>query len=76
MKSHPPLSPKWNVVWHKATAQKEAAFLSLVIHKVVVVNEWCGKLSVEIDKSCPHCDPQLVELMEHRFYSCIEINFY
>jgi hypothetical protein len=36
----------------------------------VAVNEWRGKISVEIDQSCPHCGPQSVESVEHMFYSC------
>jgi hypothetical protein len=66
----PSTSPRWNTIWHKAKAQKEAAFLWSVIHKAVAVNEWRGKISVEIDQSCPHCGPQSVESVEHRFYSC------
>ena len=46
-------SPKWNIIWHKTKAQKEAAFLWLVIYKAVVVNEWRGKISMEIDKNLP-----------------------
>ena len=51
-------SLKWNITWHKTKAQKEVTSLWLGIHKVVTVNECCGKISVEIDKSCPHCGPQ------------------
>jgi hypothetical protein len=39
----PSTSPKWNIIWHKAKAQKEAAFLWMVIHKTMVVNKWRGK---------------------------------
>ena len=71
MNEIPPLaSPKWNIIWHKNKAQKEAAFLWLVIHKVVGVNEWCSWISVEIEQSCPHCGSQFVELVEHKFFSC------
>ena len=38
------------------------------MHKAVVVNEWRVKILMEIDKSCPHCGPQSVESVEHRFY--------
>ena len=31
------------------------------------MNEWRGRISAEIHKSCPHCGPQLVE---HRFFTC------
>ena len=41
---------KWNIIWHKAKAQKEVAFLWTIIHKVVVINKWRGKISVEINK--------------------------
>ena len=41
----------------------------LVIHGVEVVNEWCGRVSMEIDKSCPHIGSQFVELVEHIFFS-------
>ena len=43
-----------NIIWHKAKAQK-VAFLWLVIHKVMLVDEWHGKISMKIDKSCPCC---------------------
>lgn len=51
MKS-PSTSLKWNILWHKADAQKEATLPWLVIHKAMAVNEWRGKISLEIDKSC------------------------
>ena len=58
MKSPPPsTSPRWNIIWHKAKAQKEVAFLYLVIHNVVAVNERHGKISAELYKSCPLCRP-------------------
>jgi hypothetical protein len=36
----------------------------------VVVKEWHWKISWDADKRCPHCGPQSVELVEHRFFSC------
>ena len=36
----PSTSLKWNVIWHKHKAQKEAAFFWLVFHKALAVNEW------------------------------------
>lgn len=51
-------------------AQKEVALLWSIIHKAVAVNEWCWKISTYIDKCCPHCGPQSVESVEHRFFSC------
>ena len=66
----PSTSPKWNTIWHKAKAQKEAAFLYSVIHKALVVNEWRSKISTKIDQSCPHCGPWSVESVEHKFYNC------
>ena len=63
-------SSKWNTIWHKAKAQKEDAFLWLVIHKVVAINAWHWKISMDIDKCCPHCSPQSVESVEHRLFSC------
>ena len=53
---------------------KRVAIIWLVLHKVVAVNDWCGRISTKIDKSCPHCGPQsmeLVELVEHMFFSCL-----
>lgn len=44
--------------------------MSLVIHKVVAVNEWRGRILVEIDKKCFHCGSQFVELVEHIFFNC------
>ena len=46
------------------------AFLWLIIHKAVAVKEWRGKISIENDKSCPHCGPQSMVSVEHMFYSC------
>ena len=57
----PSTSLEWNIIWHKAKAQKEAAFLWSIIHKAVAVNEWRGKFLMAINKSCPYCGPQLVE---------------
>ena len=34
------------------------------------MNEWRGKISAEIDKSCPHSGLQSVEPLEHRFFNC------
>lgn len=42
-----------------------------VLHKVVVVSEWRGWISDEVDKSCPHCGPLSVESMEHKYYNCL-----
>ena len=39
-------------------------------HKALAVNEWCGKVSVEIDKSCAQHGLQSVELPEHRLLCC------
>lgn len=66
----PSTFPKWNIIRHKAKAQKEAGFIWSVIHKAVAVNERRGKISMKIDKSCPHCGPQSVESIEHMFYNC------
>ena len=46
----PSTSPKWNIIRHKAKAQKEAALLWSVIHEAVAVNECHGKISMKIDK--------------------------
>ena len=51
----PSTSPQWNIIWHKAKAQKEVVFLWSFIHKVVAVNEWPGKILAEIDKHFRHC---------------------
>jgi hypothetical protein len=53
----PSTSPKWNIIRHKAKAQKEATFFWSVIHNVMAVNKWRGKILEEIDKNCPHCTP-------------------
>ena len=45
-----------------------------VIHKVVAVNEWRCKIMVEIDKSCPRCNPQLVESVEHGYTDAHSLN--
>jgi hypothetical protein len=49
-----------NVVW-------------FLIDMALVVNEWCGKLSAEIDISCPQRGLQSVELLEHRFFCCLTL---
>ena len=36
-------------------AQKVATILWSIIHKEMMVIEWCGKISTKIDKSCPRC---------------------
>jgi hypothetical protein len=69
-KSPPSTSPRWNLIWHKSKAQNEPAFFWSVNHNAIIINEWHGKFSTEIDKSYPLCSPQLVELVEHKFYSC------
>ena len=53
--------------YHLAKAQKEVAFLCLVIHKATAVNEWHGRILADIDKSCPQCGPQSVDSMKHMF---------
>ena len=40
-------------------AQKEATLLWSIIYKAVAVNKWCGTILMEIDKSRPHCSPQV-----------------
>ena len=47
--------------WHKHKAQKDAPFLWSIIHKVEAVNECCGRILVEIDKSYSHYGLQFVE---------------
>ena len=54
----PFISPRWNIIWHKHKAHKEMAFFWSIIHKVVAVNEWRGRISMEIDKNYPHCGPR------------------
>ena len=51
-------------------AHKEANFLWSIIHKVVAMNRWHGRILTKIDKNCLHCDPQFVVLVVHRFFSC------
>ena len=67
----PSTSLRWNVIWHKHKAQKETTILWLVIHKVVVVNRWCGRIQAEVDKSCPHCGLGAMESVHHRFFSSL-----
>ena len=49
--------------------------IKFLFHKIlewsldVAINEWLGKISTEIDKSCHHWGPQLVESVEHRFFN-------
>ena len=45
----PSMLLKWNIIWHKAKAQKEVAFHWSVIHKAVAVNELHGRIMVEMD---------------------------
>ena len=66
----PSNSPSWNLVWHKHKVQKEVAFLWMVFHKVVVVNEWRGRISATMDKSCLHCGSYQVESVKQRFFNC------
>jgi hypothetical protein len=65
----PPPSPSGITSSTKLRQKKRRFSLWSIIHKVVAVNEWHCKISMEIDKNCPHCGPQLVESVEHRFYS-------
>ena len=51
----PSKSPRWNSIWHKAKAHKEATFLWSVIHKAMTINKWHSIISTEIIQSCPHC---------------------
>ena len=41
----------------------------MVIHNAVSVNEWRSKILMEIGQSYPHCGPQSVESLEHKFYN-------
>lgn len=40
--------------------KKETVFIWSVIHKAMTVNEWQGQISLEVDKSYPHCRVQFV----------------
>jgi hypothetical protein len=37
---------------------------------VLVVNKWLRRISAEIELSYPHCGPQSIESMEHKFFDC------
>lgn len=64
-------SPNWRIVWYKHEARKEATtFLRSVVHKLVALNEWHGRISTKIDKSCPHYGSPVIESVEHIFLSC------
>lgn len=45
---------------------KKLPSFRLVLHKVAVVNEWRGRISATIDKSCTQYGPHHVE---HRFFN-------
>ena len=63
-------SLRWNIIWHKHKAHREVALLWSVSHKVVALNKWHGRISMEVDKSCPRCSLEAMELVEHMFFSC------
>ena len=65
----PSTSLRWNIIWHKHKAHEETTFLWSVIHKAVAVNKWCGRISTEVDKNCPHRGSVAMELVEHMFFS-------
>lgn len=49
---HLPQPNQLNTVWHKGKAHEEETCLQSVIHKAVAINEWRGKILVEINQSC------------------------
>ena len=72
------ISHKWHNEISPSTSFGGISFGTNLRHKkrrpsfgrssIIAANEWQGKISMKIDKSCPHCSPQLVELVEHKFY--------
>ena len=66
----PPPPPLSGIFSSTKLKHKKNYIYWLVIHKAMVVHEWLGKILAEIDKNCPHCGLQSVELVEHRFFSC------
>lgn len=68
-------NPWWHVIWHKNQACKEVIFLWFVIHKAVAVNEWRGKISNEVDKSCYYYGPPSAESMKRKFYDCVLVQY-
>lgn len=53
---------------HEHRAEKEVAFLWLILHKALVVNKWRGQILVEVDNNCPHCGSMSVVYVEQNFY--------
>jgi hypothetical protein len=61
-------SPNWSEVWNKEQPQKEAAFVWLVYHKAVAVNQWRKQIFDEVDAQCICCPGSHTEFMIHRFH--------
>jgi hypothetical protein len=40
-------------------------------HKAVVVNVWRGRISANVDKSCPMCQESADESIIHCFWACL-----
>ena len=36
----------------------------------MVVNKWCGRISMEVDKNYPHCGLGAMESVERKFFTC------
>jgi hypothetical protein len=36
----------------------------------MVVNEWCGRISTEVDKNCPRRGSRAMESVERMFFTC------
>jgi hypothetical protein len=69
----PSLLPSYGTSYGiKHKARKEVASVWSIIHKVVAVNEWHGKISIDINKKikCPRCGSSAMELVRHRFSNC------
>jgi hypothetical protein len=57
-------------VWTSERVGKEAFLMWQICHKGIAVNEWRGKISIHIDKTCSICDSGSTESVAHRFWDC------
>jgi len=61
---------RWNIIWHKAKVQKMLPFIDRLSTMQWRWMTGVGEISMELDKSCPHYGPHLVESMKHIFFRC------
>jgi hypothetical protein len=61
---------EWTKVWDVERARKEANLIWQLWYRAIAVNLWRGKISVQIDRSCPMCQIGEDESVLHRFWCC------